>query len=47
MTESQRRVHLIMWLLVGPLAIGLLALTIAMRPASPSNSPGASAGMAP
>jgi hypothetical protein len=33
MTESQRRVHLIVWLILGPVAVAMVIVAIVARPA--------------
>ena len=47
MTESQRRTHLIAWLLIGPLALAIVGMAIAMRPAPPGPVATAAAETAP
>ena len=45
MTRGQRRLHLWMWLVIGPLAVAAVVLAVMLRPAVPVQegvAPGAS-----
>ena len=35
MTSGQRKVHVVLWLVLGPLALAGLALAVMMKPAEP------------